>query len=144
MSVLDGLPRGWGMGENVGVVETSTGLRPLCYEHHLEMSLVQILLRLLKSDAYPAQTLAYACPEPDCLVHYNSPVGYFTTQDGRQLERESAPRVACPRHGLPMYLDEVKPGKKSFRLWRCPQFGCNASRTNEDLLVARAASMGSG
>jgi hypothetical protein len=129
------------MASGVAVVKTSTDLHPLCYEHHVEMSLVQILLRLLKGDAYPAQTLAYACPEPDCLIHYNSPVGYFTTQDGTQLERESAPRVACPHHGLPMYLGEVKP-ERSFRLWRCPQLGCHASRTNEDLLVAGAAPLG--
>ena len=132
------------MASGVAVVKTSTDLHPLCYEHHVEMSLVQILLRLLKSDVYPAQTLVYACPEPDCLIHYNSPFGYFTTQDGTQIERGSTPQVPCPRHGLPMYLSEVKPKKRSFRLWRCPQFGCNASRTNEDLLVAGTAPMGSG
>src|SRR3989442_384772 len=118
----------------MAIEETRTDLHPLCFEHHVKMRLVQILL---KSDSYPAQTLAYACPEPGCFIHYISPIGYFVSQDGTQIERDSTPGVACPHHGLPMYLAEVKPKKASFRLWRCPQFGCNASRTNEELLVAR-------
>lgn len=103
-------------------VRTSTDLRPLCYEHHVLMRPIQILV---KGNIYATQTLAYACPEPDCVVHYNSPSGYFVT---------SMPDIACPHHGLPMYLAEVKPQNRSFRLWRCPQVGCNATRTNEEHL----------
>ncbi len=124
------------MSSGVAVVKTRTDLHPLCYEHHVEMSLVQILLRLLRNDIYPAQTLAYACPEPGCLIGYTSPMGYFLTQDGTEIERDSTLGVACPDHGLPMYLAEVKPQKRSFRLWRCPQFGCTASLTNEANLLA--------
>jgi len=43
----------------------------LCYEHHLEMKLLHI---------HPKRNIAglvYACPKPDCLIHYNGPVGYF-------------------------------------------------------------------
>ena len=124
------------MVSSVGVVKTKTDLHPLCYEHHVEMSLVQILLRVLKSDIYPAQTLAYACPESGCHIGYTSPMGYFVTPNGTEIERDSTLEVACPDHGLPMYLAEVKPQKRSFRLWRCPQFGCRASLTNEANLLA--------
>jgi hypothetical protein len=46
------------------------------------------------------------------------------------------PRTRCPHHGLRMYLAEVQPRKRSFRLWRCPLLGCKASLTNEAHLVA--------
>jgi hypothetical protein len=103
------------------VEETRTDLHPLCYEHHLEMKLL---------DIHPKRNisgLVHACPRPDCLIHYNSPVGYFVVS--------SMPRTRCPRHGLPMYLAEVQPRKRSFRLWRCPRLGCKASLTNEGQLV---------
>jgi hypothetical protein len=105
----------------MAVKETRTDLHALCYEHHLEMKLV---------DIHPTGNisgLVYACPRPDCLIHYNGPVGYFVVS--------SMPRTRCPRHGVPMYLAEVQPRKRSFRLWRCPRLGCKASLTNEGQLV---------
>jgi hypothetical protein len=105
----------------MAVRETRTDLHPLCYEHHLEMNLVHIP---------PKRNISgfdYACPKPDCLIHYNGPVGYFVVS--------STPRTRCPHHGLPMYLAEVQPRKRSFRLWRCPRLGCEASLTNEGQLV---------
>lgn len=110
------------MGGSMTVVRTSTDLHPLCYEHQIEMRPVQILL---KSDASP--TLAHACPVSDCLIHYSKLTGYFIP---------SVPTVACPRHEAPMYLAEVKPERRSFRLWKCPQVGCRATRTNEEHLLA--------
>lgn len=104
----------------MSAVETRTDLHPLCYEHHVFMKPVKILV---KGDMYPAPTLAYACAEPDCPIHYNSPSGYFITP---------MPDVTCPHHSLPMYLAEVKPQNRRFRLWRCPQ--CDATRTNEENL----------
>jgi hypothetical protein len=108
------------MAEGTGTAPSSTNLQPLCYEHHVLMRPVQILL---KGEMYPAPTLAYTCPEPGCLIHYSSPTGYFMTP---------MPDVTCPHHGLPMYLAEVKPQDRSFRLWRCPQ--CDATHTNEETL----------
>jgi hypothetical protein len=104
------------------VEEARTDLHALCYEHHLVMKLV---------DIHPAGNISgfvYACPKPDCTIHYNIPVGYYVVS--------STPATRCPNHGLPMYLAEVQPRKRSFRLWRCPLLGCKASLTNEGHLVA--------
>lgn len=103
------------------VAKTRIDLHPLCYEHHLEMKLVQIQR---KRNSY---RLAHTCPKPDCLIHYDGPVGYFVIN--------STPGIRCPRHGVPMYLAEVQPRRRSFRLWRCPLSGCKASLTNERGLV---------
>jgi len=103
-----------------GTAPSSANLQPLCYEHHVLMRPVRILI---KGEMYPAPTLAYTCPEPSCLIHYSSPSGYFMTP---------MPDVTCPRDSLPMYLAEVKPQNRSFRLWRCPQ--CDATHTNEESL----------
>lgn len=112
------------MGADSAAVKATADLHPLCFEHHAKMQPVRILL---KSDIYPAQTIAYACPEPGCPIYYTSPAGYFIT---------STPWVTCPQHGVPMYLAEIKPEKRSFRLWRCPEDRCKATRTNEeDLLI---------
>jgi hypothetical protein len=104
------------------VKETRTDLHPLCYEHHLVMKLVDIHSRR------NASGLVYACPKPDCPVHFNSPVGYYAVS--------STPSTRCPDHGMPMYLAKVQPRKRSFRLWRCPLSGCKAGLTNEGHLVA--------
>jgi hypothetical protein len=104
------------------VEKTRTDLHPLCYEHHLEMKLVHV---------HPKRNisgLVYACPKADCSIHYNGPAGYFVVG--------SIPRTRCPHHGLRMYLAEVRPRKRSFRLWRCPLPGCKARLTNEAHLVA--------
>jgi len=99
-----------------------TVLHPLCYEHHLEMNLV---------DIYSKRSISgevYACPKADCPIHYNSPVGYYVVS--------LSPSTRCPHHGVPMYLAKVQPRKRRFRLWRCPLSGCKASLTNEEHLVA--------
>jgi transposase-like protein len=73
----------------------------------------------------------YACREPGCLVGYNSRRGYFLdTTDIENIEQEIAPQVCCPRDGHFMYLVEVMPERRSFRLWKCPE--CNGSRTNDE------------
>jgi hypothetical protein len=95
-------------------------IRPLCYEHHTEMTLPE-----LAPDDYG---LAYACREFDCLVHYTRSRGYFLNTQNRDLiEQEVAPREQCSIDGHPMYLLEVQPQHPSFRLWRCPK--CNMSRS---------------
>jgi hypothetical protein len=101
-------------------------LHVLCYQHHTGM-----LPRLLSE---PAGKLLYVCKEPGCLTRYNNTDGYFIDTEGaRAVEEESAPRISCLNDEHPMYLAEVRPEKRSFRLWKCP--GCNSSRTNEDSLV---------
>src|SRR5437879_9780412 len=72
-----------------GTAPSSANLQPLCYEHHVLMRPVRILI---KGEMYPAPTLAYTCPEPSCLIHYSSPSGYFMTP---------MPDVTCPNDSLP-------------------------------------------
>ena len=114
--------------------QPSKELRALCYEHHAEMRLNQ---SLLNSEGDPTQTLAYACTQPDCLVHYNIYRGYFIlSQNGITNEPDMVPSVRCLHDGTPMYLAEVDPDKKGFRLWICPQ--CDGRRTNEEGLIGLA------
>ena len=114
---------------------TSTGkdLHVLCYQHHIEM-----LLRLLRE---PAEGPLYACREPACLVRYHSLHGYFLDPKvAKTIELEITPRVSCPKDGQFMYLAEVMPQRRSFRLWKCPE--CNASQTNEEISDGLGKKMG--
>jgi hypothetical protein len=110
----------------MSVGRSSRELHPLCHEHHVEMKLNQILLT---TGSEHTETLAFACLEPDCLVHYSNTLGYFIpTQNGAGTETDSMPRVRCEQDGMPMYLAEVLPERRSFRLWKCPQCNlCHAS-----------------
>src|SRR5438876_10054991 len=100
--------------------QPSKELRAFCHEHHVKMRLNQNALNS-KSDN-PTQTLAYACTEPDCLVHYNIYRGYFIlSQDGNTNELDMVPRVRCLHDGTPMYLAEADTKKSGFRLWICPR-----------------------
>jgi hypothetical protein len=111
--------------------QPSKELRAFCHEHHVKMRLTQ---SLLNSEGNPTQTLAYACTEPDCLVHYNISRGYFLlSQNGNTNELDMVPRVRCPHDGTPMYLAEIDLEKRCFRLWICPQ--CDGRRTNEEGLI---------
>jgi hypothetical protein len=108
--------------------QPSKELRALCHEHHVEMRLNQ---SLSNSEGYATQTLAYACTDPHCLVHYNISRGYFTlSQNGNTNEPDMVPTVRCLHDGMPMYLAEINQEKRDFRLWRCPQ--CDGRRTNEE------------
>jgi hypothetical protein len=110
--------------------QPSMDLRPLCYEHHLEMKLNR---NLLNSENGETQTTAYRCTDPDCLVHYDTSRGYFLlSQNGDRDKTEALPDVRCFKDGAPMYLAEISPAIRSFRLWTCPQ--CGAGRTNEESL----------
>jgi hypothetical protein len=103
---------------------TRKDLHILCYEHHAEM--------LLEYRSEPAETFVYACREPGCFIHYHNLEGYFIEpQDGDRGEPESKPGVHCPKDWRVMYLSEVRPEKKSFRLWKCPE--CDAIRTNGEI-----------
>jgi hypothetical protein len=103
---------------------SSRELHPLCHEHHVEMELNQILVT---TGSDRTQVIAFACPERDCGVHYSNSQGYFIpTLDG--TDTDSLPRVRCEQDGMPMYLAEVLPEKRSFRLWKCPHCNmCHAS-----------------
>ena len=98
------------------------------YEHHIEMKLTRVLLKLRSR---PAETLVYACPEPGCLVHYQNVRGYFILLPETTIERDMVPGVRCPKDGQLMYLAEVSPERKGFRLWKCPR--CNSSRSNQEI-----------
>jgi len=103
----------------------------LCYEHHTEM--------LLKCRSEPPETFLYTCREPGCFIHYYSSQGYLIEpQDGDRSEPEIKPGVRCPNDGHVMYLAEVRPERKNFRLWKCPE--CNAIRTNGEFSNTAASS----
>jgi hypothetical protein len=99
-------------------------IRPLCYEHHSEMT--------LPDHALNGDSLPHACRELDCVVHYTRSRGYFlNTPDRDLIENYPPPRERCSIDGSPMYLLEVQPERRSFRLWRCPT--CNMSRGGGEL-----------
>ena len=115
--------------------QPSKELRAFCHEHHVKMRLNQSLLH---SEGDATQTRAYACTEPDCLVHYNSYRGYFIlSQNGITNEPDMVPSVRCLHDGAPMYLAEIDLEKRDFRLWICPQ--CDGRRTNEEGLIGLAS-----
>jgi hypothetical protein len=98
----------------------------LCYQHHIAMRFGQVVLQ---TTGKRTQILAYTCTEPDCLVHYDPSRGYFIAdQKGNGNKLEMTPNVRCPHDGASMYLAEVLPEHKSFRLWKCPQ--CNTNHSN--------------
>ncbi|PYU30501.1 MAG: hypothetical protein DMG31_13620 [Acidobacteria bacterium] len=107
----------------------------LCYEHHSQMRLSRVLLKIGEKSW---QIAAYVCEKSACVVRYNHSRGYFiTTQDGSPMEGDTVPRISCPQDSQLMYLTEVRPQQRNYRLWRCP--GCNMSRTNEQLSRASQA-----
>ena len=119
----------------MAATQLSKEFHALCHEHHVEMRFNQTLS---KSEGGDTGTLAYACPEPDCLVRYNTSRGYFMlSQDGNTSELDMVPRVRCFHDGMPMYLAETNPVKRGFRLWRCPQ--CDGRRTNDEGLIGEAS-----
>lgn len=82
----------------------------------------------------PAQEPKYACQESDCPVCFTSKAGYFVApHETGQAEKEILPRVRCPHDAAPMYLGEVRPQERSFRLWRCPL--CSATATSNHALA---------
>ena len=115
--------------------QPSKELRAFCHEHHVKMRLDQ---SLLNSEGDSTQTLAYACTEPGCLVHYSIYRGYFIqSQNGKTNELDMVPSVRCLHDGTPMYLAEIGLEKRGFRLWICPQ--CDGRRTNEEGLIGLAS-----
>jgi hypothetical protein len=99
--------------------ENRFDLRALCHEHHVRLKLTSLAV-----GGASAPIVVYACPEPGCLVHYNSLQGYFILSgNGHGTATDPVPQIRCVHDKMPMYLAEVLPEKRSFRLWRCPQ--CN-------------------
>jgi len=94
---------------------------------------------LLESWKESAETFLYVCREPGCFIRYNSSQGYFIeSQNGDRSESEIKPGVHCPKDGHLMYLAEVRPEKKGFRLWKCPE--CDGIRTNGEISNTTASS----
>lgn len=107
-------------------------LRPLCYEHHTEMRSVPAVSG---NGTKAAQQPEYACRESDCRVRFTRAEGYFVApHETGQVEEERVPRVRCRHDGALMYLGEVRPNERSFRLWRCPL--CSAALTSGQVLAA--------
>jgi hypothetical protein len=102
---------------------TQKDLHILCYQHHTEM--------LVTPPSQLGKGPLYACREPSCLIRYDTSAGYIiATDDAKTIEEERMPRVSCPKDAQLMYLAEVTPEKRNFRLWKCPQ--CDGSRTNQE------------
>jgi hypothetical protein len=114
--------------------QASKDPRMLCHEHLLEM---RVKRSLLNSEGDETQEITHDCRKADCLVHYNMSRGYFMlNQSGNKDEMDMMPKVRCFLDGAPMYLSEINPAKRDYRLWTCPQ--CGARRTNEEGLVGLA------
>ena len=108
-------------------------LQPLCYEHLTGMMIYKHDPQ--GAETGPVQTIAYVCSESDCLVHYNTSSGYFiAAKEGNRTEQGTTPSIRCPNDGSAMYLAEIRPEDRSYRLWRCPK--CVTSLTNLDSLRA--------
>jgi len=87
-----------------------------------------MLLRPLRESA---EGTLYACQEPGCLIRYDISQGYFLdTKDAKTIELEIIPHVCCSNDAQRMYLAEVMPERRSFRLWKCPE--CNQSCINNE------------
>jgi len=85
--------------------------------------------------------MLYTCRQPGCLVRYDNSDGYFIdARDAKTIEQETTPRVTCPNDGHFMYLAEVMPQRRSFRLWKCPE--CNGTRTNKETSGGLGKKMG--
>lgn len=96
----------------------ASNLQPLCYEHHCAMRRLPVVRG---NGANPVQEPKYACQKSGCLVRYSRSEGYFVASQKRdRVAGDILPRVRCPHDGAPMYLGEVRPQERSFRLWRCP------------------------
>ena len=116
-------------------MDTDDKLKVLCFEHHTQMRPAQILLQ---TGGKSEQVSGYLCEEPGCLVRYSSTRGYMAiAADGSQLAAELTPKVTCPSDSRPMYLAEVRPEQRSYRLWICPE--CGKSLTNKELSQASNA-----
>ncbi|PYU11137.1 MAG: hypothetical protein DMG37_17880 [Acidobacteria bacterium] len=101
---------------------TPRDLHVLCYQHHREM--------LPKLQVETGKPPVYVCQEDGCLVCYEASGGYFLdTEDPKTLKLEIRPKVRCSHDGRLMYLAEVRPEQRSFRLWKCPE--CDASYTHQ-------------
>src|SRR5437762_2160606 len=62
----------------------------------------------------------------------------IATKEGDRVEQRTMPGIHCPNDGTPMYLAEINPEHKSYRLWKCPQ--CRKSVTNLESMQARGQS----
>jgi hypothetical protein len=101
---------------------TPRDLHILCYQHHREM--------LPKPQVETGKTPVYVCQEGGCLVCYEASGGYFLDTDNRNIiEQEIRPRVRCSHDGRFMFLAEVRPEQRSFRLWKCPE--CDATYSHQ-------------
>ena len=108
--------------------------QPFCYKHQVEMKPNQTLRTFEK---WPTQSITFACPNLDCLVHYNSAKGYFVlTHDARGNwgQLEPGPQVRCERDKALMFLSEFFPDRWSLRLWKCPL--CKTVRANGEVPAA--------
>lgn len=113
--------------------------QPFCYKHQVEMKANQTLRMIEKR---PAQEITFTCLNPDCLVHYNSVMGYFTLtqhENGNGIKAEPGPRVRCESDGAPMCLSEFLPERRSLRLWKCPM--CRLVRANGEISAASEPSL---
>jgi hypothetical protein len=97
--------------------EKRKDLNVLCHLHHEILKLAPVGF-----GDHSGTKVIYACPKPTCQVHYSSSQGYFLlSENGHGLVTDSVPHVRCEHDQIEMYLAEVIPEKRSFRLWKCPK-----------------------
>jgi len=125
------LARQFIQGDGMAVEKTRGDIRPLCYEHHVEMKPVQ----LEKSTSpFTTYSLAYACPLSGCVICYAGKTGYFAAEGNDESKRVGVLRVICPQDGRPMYLAEIHPQNTSLRLWRCGKPNCQGHLAIEEFI----------
>ena len=102
---------------------------PFCYEHHTQMT--PCAGSNSKAGTEPVEAVTYVCSDLNCRGNYDPSRGYFFAgNEGDRTEQTTTPDVRCPNDGTPMYLAELHPEHKSYRLWKCPQ--CIKALTNLD------------
>ena len=116
----------------MAVEKTRGDVRPLCYEHHVEMRPVQLEK---SSNAFTTYSLAYACPLSGCVIRYAGKTGYFANGSTNEGERIEVLRVSCPQDGHPMYLAEIHPQRMSLRLWKCGRLNCQGHLAIEECIL---------
>ena len=104
-------------------------LRPLCFEHHMEMKPVQLEK---STNGFTTHSLAYACPFSACTICYAGKTGYFAAESDDKSKRTGVLRLSCPQDGLPMYLASIHSENSALRLWRCAKTGCQGQRIIEE------------
>lgn len=97
------------------IVTMRQGIRPLCTEHSIPMTLRQF------GDPAAFRVMAFKCDEAGCTCAYNSISGYFDFVND-QIQRLNKEQNDCHQDETHMFLERIE-GESE--IWRCAQIGCD-------------------